>query len=314
MGRLSAQQIADRAGGIGSSDVATVLGLSPYQGATPLALWLEKTGQAVEVEDDGEDGTQFEIGHLFEPVLIALFERRSGLAVATQGEGVESVVHPVWPWARANLDGRVHGQRAAVEAKCVGIGMARHWDLTSDDGIPHYVRVQVAWQMFVADLDMVYVVALVAGPSGFRVYEVKRDHEIEAAIVSACTAFWARVERREQPELDGSAVARAWLNRLYPPREPEVVHELTEEDYPVLRLGMVRLDAGAREKAAKAEKDATTNQLIEAMGKLGADVLTCDDWRASYRVQGKKGRVFRITSRRPLAPDATGSVDDGEVL
>ena len=41
MGRLSAEQIAARRLGIGSSDVAGVLGLSPYRGCTPLALWLE---------------------------------------------------------------------------------------------------------------------------------------------------------------------------------------------------------------------------------------------------------------------------------
>jgi putative phage-type endonuclease len=314
MGRLSAEQIEARRHGIGSSDVATVLGLSPYRGCTPLALWLEKTGQAVEVGEDDEDGTHLEIGHLFEPVLVKLFEARSGLTVATQGEGVESVSHPDHPWRRANLDGRVVGQRAAVEVKCVGIGMARDWDLTSDDGIPHYVRCQVAWQMHVADLDLVWVVALVGGPTGFRVFEVKRDLELERAIVSACEAFWARVQSREAPELDGSRIARAWLDRLYPPREPEVVYTLEEADYPVLRLGMARLDAAAREKAAKAEKDALGNELVRAMGERECDVLICDDWRASYRVQGKKGRVLSIRSRRPLGALTTGNPDDGEVM
>ena len=314
MGRLSAEQIAARRLGVGSSDVAGVLGLSPYRGCTPLALWLEKTGQAVEVEGDDDDDTPLEIGHLFEPVLVKLFEARSGLTVATQGEGVESVVHPDHTWRRANLDGRVVGQRSAVEVKCVGIGMAKDWDLTSDDGIPHYVRVQVAWQMHVADLDLVWVVALVGGPSGFRVYEVRRDLELEGAIVAACAAFWARVQGGEAPPLDGSREARAWLDRLYPPREPEVVYTLEEADYPVLRLGMARLDASAREKAAKAEVGALSNELIKAMGERECDVLLCDDWRASYRVQGKRGRVLTVRSRRPLGAMTTGNVDDGEVM
>lgn len=314
MGRLSAQQIADRRLGIGSSDVATVLGLSPYQGNTPLALWLEKTGQAVEVE---RDEMALDLGHLLEPVLVGVFERQSGLTVLTKGDGVESVSHPDHAWRRANLDGRIADKRAAVEVKVVGVGMMRDWDVNTDDGIPHYVRVQVAWQMHVADLDTVFVVALIGGTT-FRVFEVSRDLEIERQIVAVCSAFWHRVTTRAEPELDGSAIARAWLNRLYPPREPEVVVTLDAEDEgdrDVIRLARARVVETALEKQAKAAKDLMTNALIRTMGERECDVLYLPgELRASYRTQGKKGRVFQMKSLAPVGAMATGNVDDGEVL
>lgn len=314
MGRLSAEQIASRREGIGSSDVATILGLSPYQGNTPLALWLEKTGQAVEVE---RDETAMELGHLFEPVLVLLFERQSKLTVLTRGEHVESVAHPDHPWRRANLDGRIADKRAAVEVKVVGVGMMRDWDANADDGIPHYVRCQVAWQMHVADLDMVYVVALIGGTT-FRVYEIARDLEIERPIVAACEAFWRTVTERTEPDLDGSAIARAWLNRLYPPREPEVVVTLDEHDYEdmgVIAMAKERAHEAAKEKLAKAQKECVTNALIKAMGERECDVLYLPgEFRASYRTEGKKGRVFRLRSMAKLGAMGTGNVDDGEVI
>ena len=314
MGRLSAQQIADRRLGIGSSDVATVLGLSPYQGNTPLALWLEKTGQAVEVE---RDDMALDLGHLLEPVLVGVFERQSGLTVLTKGDGVESVAHPDHPWRRANLDGRIADKRAAVEVKVVGVGMMRDWDTNTDDGIPHYVRVQVAWQMHVADLDTVFVVALIGGTT-FRVFEVSRDLEIERQIVTVCEAFWSRVQSRAEPEIDGSAIARAWLNRLYPPREPEVVVTLDAEDEgdrDTIRLARARVVEAALEKQAKANKEYVTNALIRAMGERACDVLYLPgEFRVSYRNQGKKGRIFAMKSLAPVGAMATGNVDDGEVL
>lgn len=314
MGRLSTQQIADRRLGIGSSDVATVLGLSPYQGNTPLALWLEKTGMAVEVE---RDEMALDLGHLLEPVLLGVFERQSGLTVLTHGDGVESVSHPDHPWRRANLDGRIKDKRAAVEVKVVGVGMMRDWDVNSDDGIPHYVRVQVAWQMHVADLDVVFVVALIGGTT-FRVFEVARDLDIERQIVAVCSAFWHRVTTRAEPDVDGSAIARAWLNRLYPPREPEVVVTLDPEDdgdRGIIRLAHGRLVDAATERAAKSSKDLATNALIKAMGERECDVLYLPgEWRASYRTQGKKGRVFALRSLAPVGAVATGNADDGEVL
>ena len=47
---MTPEQIAERKSGIGGSDLACVLGLSPWR--SPVDVWLEKTGQnAVAVEE-----------------------------------------------------------------------------------------------------------------------------------------------------------------------------------------------------------------------------------------------------------------------
>jgi putative phage-type endonuclease len=307
MPRLTDDQIAERRLGIGSSDVPVILGLSPYADSSPATLWLEKTGQWVPDRDD-EDSSAMELGHLLEPVLCAHYESRSGFRIERSGPGVESVRHPVHGWRRANLDGRIVGQRAAIEVKTVGIGMARHWDLTDDDGIPHYVRAQVAWQMHVADLERVHVVGLIAGPTGFRAWVIERDMELEAAIVAACDAFHRTVVDGTPPELDGSDAVRAWLNAKYPPKPEDVVWVV--EDAATIQLGVERCDAARTEKSGKASKDRLSNLLIHALGEHGATVATCEHWRATYR-QGTGDRRLLVKDLRPLV---AGAHDVEEVM
>lgn len=311
MPRLTDQQRAERRLGIGSSDVPVILGLSPYADQSRITLWLEKTGQTPD-EPDEEPSSAMELGHLLEPVLAEHYARISGFRVERRGPGVESVRHPEHAWRRANLDARIEGRRGALEVKTVGIGMARHWDLHADDGIPHYVRAQVAWQMHVADLDEVHVVGLIGGPTGFRGWVIPRDMVLEARIVEAAAEFWATVMQGVEPSLDGSTTVREWLDALYPPRPEPVVWDVT--DQATIQLGVDRCDAGRAEKLAKAAKGRTTNMLIQALGQHGADVAECDHWRATYRADRNGNRTLKIKDLRPLVGVAEGQSDDEEVF
>ena len=309
MPRLTDQQKAERRLGIGSSDIPTILGLSPYSDQSPITRWLEKTGQ-FELEHADEDSSAMELGHLIEPVLCAHYERHSGFVIEREGPGVESVRHPEHAWRRCNLDGRIKGRRAAVEVKFVGIGMARHWDLLADDGIPHYVRAQVAWQMHVADLDEVHVIACVGGPTGFRGWIIRRDMALEEAIVREAEAFYATVREGIQPDINGSPTVRAWLDAKYPPRAEDVIWVV--EDQPTIQVGVERCDAARAEKVAQAMKGRTGNLLVQAMGEHGATVATCDHWRATYRVGKGGSRTLRVKDLRELGADAVDA--EGEVL
>lgn len=324
MPRLSTAQKAARKLGIGSSDVAELLGISPYEGASPVRLFAQKAGI---IDDDEEEETiEQEVGHALEGALRALYEVKSGERVLATGEYVESVKHAEHRWRVANLDGRIDGKRAALEIKAVGIGMASDWDLDSDDGIPNYVHVQVAWQMHVADLDEVHVVALVGGPSGFRVFYVKRDLELEALIVAAASEFWANVEARKVPPLDGSKACRAFLEKIHPTPAADVELELDEEkDAELVGAGVRRVKAALAEKRAEEAKEIANNELRDGMGSRGATVVWCRSWRATWRPDKNGRRNLLVTGRGELAelrerkPKANAAkppvlVDDGEVI
>ena len=288
MPRLTADQLASRRQGLGSSDIPELLGLAPWENASPLRLFAEKRGM---LPDDGNDESlEQRVGHALEPALIQLYESESGFRVVPQ---TETVVHRVHPWARATIDGRIVDKSAALEIKVVGIGMARGWDLRADDGIPHYVRSQVAWQMAVEELDEVHVAALVLGTQ-FRVFYVQRDHELEAAIWKQAAAFWDRVQNNQPPDLDATDTTKKYLAAKYPAAPPDVSVEATGD---IVGVGVRRAGQAESARAAEDDKVLCDARIMQAMGEAGASEMWCKEWRATWR-QAKSGkRTYRFTPR-----------------
>ena len=69
--------LAYRRKGIGGSDAAAVLGISPFM--TARDLYYDKLG--ISAQSDEENWVAKEIGHLLEPLVANIFERRTGLKV-----------------------------------------------------------------------------------------------------------------------------------------------------------------------------------------------------------------------------------------
>lgn len=187
--------------GIGASDIPAIVGESPHRSA--LEVWAEKSGR-IAPEPDVEQAELFEIGHLMEPVLLALYERRTGRHPRRVHR---MLAHPDVPWALASLDAQAPVRRA-VEAK---------WSTSSrwhGEGIPDDVLMQVQWQLFVTGWDVADVVALVGRSA--RVVEVPRDQGMIDDLHRLAAAFWGRVQSGIPPEPDGSESARRTLARLHP--------------------------------------------------------------------------------------------------
>ena len=190
-----------RRAGIGASEIPIIAGESPYRSA--LELWAEKTGRVKPVPD-AETAELFELGHLMEPVLLEIYERRTG----RHPKRVRRMLaHPDVPWALASLDAQAPVRRA-VEAKWSN---AARWH---GDGIPDDVLMQVQWQLFVTGWDVADVVALVGRAA--RVVEVPRDQGWIDDLYRLAAAFWERVESGIPPKPDGSESARRTLARLHP--------------------------------------------------------------------------------------------------
>jgi putative phage-type endonuclease len=69
--------LEQRRHGIGGSDAAAALGLSPWK--TPLSLYLEKTGDARPFRDN----ESMLWGRVLEPAIRAEYTRRTGIACAS---------------------------------------------------------------------------------------------------------------------------------------------------------------------------------------------------------------------------------------
>lgn len=178
------QWLAAREGGISASDVAVLLGFSPYQ--TPAQLWAQKTGRPFPPIVVNE---AMQLGLDLEPWLLERSARHLGPVTRTPSR---LYAHPEYPWRMASPDGMIVGTTDLVEAKTAGLtsgfGIPLGW---SEETIPLGYNFQARWQMHVLDAPRVHVPALVAG-LGFRLYTLERDLVIEADMVAQVTEWYER--------------------------------------------------------------------------------------------------------------------------
>ena len=175
---ITATQAAERAKGIGSSDAAAVMGLSPF--LTPYELWMQKTGRSEGFA--GNEATKR--GDILEPAILEM------VAVEIEQKVVQPTSTFVKGILRANVDGMV-GKFARgstiVEAK--SSVMKGDWGSPGTDEVPAHVLIQVMHQMICAESPEAIVAKL-----GFTmwpdIYYVPFDRELADLIEQSCSDFW----------------------------------------------------------------------------------------------------------------------------
>jgi putative phage-type endonuclease len=192
--------LAERRTGIGGSDVAAILGLSRWK--TPLDVYLDKRGELPPQPDN--DAMLW--GRILEPVILAEFSRRHGVAVE-KPDGV--VRDPQFPWMLASLDGWAPEMDAVVEVKTAR--SADGWGEPGTDEIPAYYETQVAHYLAVTGARLAFIPVLI-GAADFRVYQVERDDSFIADLFEAERAFWHdHVLAGVPPEpINAADAARLW--------------------------------------------------------------------------------------------------------
>lgn len=99
-----------RKGSIGGSDAAAIVGLNSYKSA--YALWAEKSGR-IEPEDISMKEA-VRLGHELEPYVAKRFTEITGKKVRRENYILKNTEYP---WAHANVDRLVIGEKAGLECK-----------------------------------------------------------------------------------------------------------------------------------------------------------------------------------------------------
>ncbi len=201
------QWLALRQLGIGSSDAAVAVGLSPYK--CPLSLWLEKTGR--KPPEDLSDKPAVLWGIELEPVLAQVYAKRTGYKVRRVNAILQ---HPAYPFMLANLDREIVGHPdgpGILEIKTASYHSAPQWE----EGIPIAYQCQVLHQLAVTGHAWAEVAVLIGGQD-FRLYRIERDDDKIADLIEREAAFWQAVTEDRQPAPDGSADAAQALGWLFP--------------------------------------------------------------------------------------------------
>lgn len=200
--------------GIGASDVAAVLGLSPW--TSPWALWADKVGLSTD-DDPSED---MEFGTRAEPMLRDYFQDRTGLTVA--GEQMR-VTHPEHAWMLATLDGLAFDGNAepTIANALGGVEHKKSSDMPEAwaERIPLHYQCQAQWQMACTGLERCWfsVLHTAFGRMRYRVYEFARDDADIAHLIDRCSTFWHdHVLTGVPPLADGSASTTDAIKHAYP--------------------------------------------------------------------------------------------------
>ncbi|MFN3904877.1 MAG: YqaJ viral recombinase family protein [Acinetobacter junii] len=257
--------LAGRKKGIGGSDVAAILGFSPYK--SPYQLWLDKTGRSERKESQNESA---HFGNLLEDVVAKEFSRRSGMKVQRVTQQLFLEEHP---WALGNIDravinpeisGNVRFKDGALttdqllECKTASEYMSKLFGEEGSDQVPDYYLTQCLWYLMITGCQVIHLAVLIGG-NKFRMYRIERDEELIQSIFNQVKAFWFNHVIADVPP-DPTCfddVLHRWSNH--------VVGKQVEADFEHIKLAEELITVQGRQKADKAREDEIKLKIVSTM-------------------------------------------------
>ena len=245
--------------GIGGSDVASALGLSPYR--TARELYYDKIG--VQPAVDGSDHSiTFAIGHLLEDVVAQIFAKKTGLSVFRDQMMYQ---HPLFPFMLADVDRFVHlpdGRTAILECKTAHYDMQFAW---ANDAVPRHYELQVRHYMSVMNIDVAYIACLFSNNENDFVWrKIERDLDEEESTILQLQEFWTNhvLNRVEPPLTEKPDMILEALRRYYGP---------ADKGMPVVTLGKEFVASLEKITQLKAQKSALDQQVRKLDGQIKAE-------------------------------------------
>lgn len=195
--------LADRAKGIGGSDVGALLGLNKYK--SPYTLWAEKSGllHAEEVNNEA-----VRVGHDLEQYVAERFMEATGHTVVTSDYSFQS---ERYPFMLANVDRLLTDEESGLECKTASA--LTRYDFENGDIPPSYYC-QCVHYMAVTGLKKWYIAILVMG-KGFYWFEINRDEQEIKDLIEAEKEFWNKVENGIEPPIDGMQSTTQTLSKRF---------------------------------------------------------------------------------------------------
>lgn len=242
------QFLLDRKKGIGGSDVASILGVSPFR--TALEVYHDKTSPELALDEPTED---MQRGVRVEKYILQEYSERSEVELNTN---IPTIVDKTYPFMRANIDAKVIGQNVVVEAKSTKALIAS-WE----SGIPEYYKAQVAYYAMLTDANYVEIPVLFSGWK-YACFTYWRDVEYEASIKEAVINFWHNHIVKNIPPKPTSPEE---LMAAYPKLEEKTI----EADNDIREKVYLLQEAQAQRKKLEEQEKQLKTQIQGYMGDAG---------------------------------------------
>lgn len=253
-----------RRGSIGGSDAAGVIGLSKW--SSPMSVWADKLGRLPEQPET----EAMRVGRDLEDYVARRWMEATGKKVKRLNA---MLYNPAYPFAHADIDRQVVGENAGLECKTTSV-----FNLKKFHGVefPEQYYVQCVHYMAVTGAERWYLGALVLG-LGFFEFTLERDQAEIDALMEAEAEFWAYVENKSPPPVDGLKVTTEALQSLY----PETISKEIEFSFDEEKLLLEREELLEQERAINTRLVQIENHIRDYMGPY--EQGNCMNFRARYK-------------------------------
>lgn len=258
-----------RRGYIGGSEAGAVVGLNPYKSA--YTLWAEKTGRTPEFEGN----LTTEVGSYLEEFVAQMFMSQARKAVRRKNR---ILVNEEYPWACADVDRMVVGEKAFLECKTTNSPIAIKKFKNGE--YPEMWYCQMTHYLAVTGLEKAYLAVLIECRD-FKIFELERDEEEIKALMEAEKDFWNLVKTDTAPSPDGTKSTSDTLVGIYPNSDADTVNLFGYENELAQYMAL-----NAQIKALEAQKDEIANKVKAFLGEAGKGEN--DRYRVSWTTSERK--------------------------
>ena len=278
--------------GIGGSDVAAILGVSPFR--TARDIYYDKIG-VVAIDPDESNWVQLEMGNLLEDLVAQIFQKKTGYRVFKIHK---MFYHVKYQFMLADVDYFVElpdGTIALLEIKTTNYNAKDNWWLDGREIVPIYYELQGRHYMAVMDYDRVFFCCLYGNTEDeVIIREIKRDKDYEEELIYLEEAFWmGNVQKRNPPPYieDGDLILESV--RMY--------GAAADPDAEVVTLNVTQVAVIIQYLQLQQEKtkhDAESKRLEAAMKRLRGKIAS--DMGASCKAVGKYNGIDYTVTNNPV--------------
>ena len=277
---------AIRDGGIGGSEIAAIVGLSPWE--SPYSLWWKKKTRA-----QGEPNDEMLWGTYLEPSLIAWYFGVLRPA-ATRLDAATMFAHRSRRWQRANLDALAVDEHGPVIVECKKASDDAQWvhtDPGEDDVIPIQYRCQVMQYMDVLGVGRAHLVVSDLGRAP-QLFQVAYHPEEARYLRGMAAAFHRSLYLDQRPDLDAHGATYRTVREQHPSIERVAVQ------VPAELADRYAFTQAAEKYATEQAREAKT-RLLDAMGP--ARVALAGDVEVARRQPGRGGAIslYNLAKKGP---------------
>ncbi|MGN0180815.1 MAG: YqaJ viral recombinase family protein [Candidatus Ornithomonoglobus sp.] len=231
--------LRERKKGIGGSDAAAILGMNRYRSA--FDVYADK----LDIAPETPDNEAMKQGRDLEEYVARRFSEETGKKVRRENA---ILYNPSYPFARANIDRAVVGEKAGLECKTTSVLNLKRY---KNGDFPEEYYVQCMHYLMVTGFERWYLAVLVFG-TDFKVFTIERDEDEIKALESAEKAFWNNyVLKKNPPSPAGTDATDETIKHLYPNGTDDRV-DLSGFDAEIKRLADVKKFKAQYEKEQKA--------------------------------------------------------------